>query len=173
MKNCLECKAELSSDAEFCHKCGNPVSSPPSQEAASGRSCRGQPDPELLAKSRAEHATLRADILSKARAKAGKAITFFLASCYVLAMFWAEDSGSNGFYYFLAFYGVVILTSIFMGRDRWLSQAEYYSITGSRDDNGEHRCLFCGNRGIYRHGEYAGNTQYAKCSKCQEPLFFH
>ena len=126
-----------------------------------------------MAKSKAEHAAIRADILSKARAKAGKAFTFFLASCFVLAMLWAQDSGSNGFFYFLAFWVVLVVTVTFMGRDRWLSQAEYYSITGSCDHNGEHRCIFCGNKGIYRQGEYAGNTKYAQCSKCQEALFFH
>jgi hypothetical protein len=172
MNHCIDCKAELSEDAGFCHKCGHPVGGQASRRPAGAASFR-RLDPELIAKSRAEHAAIRADILLKARVKAGKALTFFLTSCFVLAMAWAQDSGSNGFYYFLGLAFSLVLTSMFMGRDRWLTQAEYYSISGALDANGEHRCIFCGNKGIYWQGEYAGNAKFAQCSKCKEPLFFN
>lgn len=54
--------------------------------------------------------------------------------------------------------------------NRWLTFDEYYSIEGSRNEQG-HTCIFCGNKGIYRKGEYRGNNQYAYCSKCRKELF--
>lgn len=172
MKTCFECEAEVPYDAEFCHKCGRRVTGVHSYSASSGKSRRG-PNPDLLAKSKEEHTAIRADILYKAKTKAGKTITFFLSSSFVLAMLWAGDSDPDAGVYFGAFFVILVLSATFMGRNRWLTQEEYYSITGSRNHNGEHRCIFCGNKGIYRQGEYAGNTKYAQCSKCQEPLFFH
>jgi hypothetical protein len=51
------------------------------------------------------------------------------------------------------------------------SESDYYSVPGSRDDDGEHRCIQCGHRGIYRHGEYKTNAEHAECSKCKQPLW--
>lgn len=172
MKTCFECEAEVLDDAEFCHKCGRRVTGKHSHATSSSQSRQG-PDPEILAKGRGEHAAIRSDILAKARLKARKALTFLATACFILAIFWVQDTGSNGFYYGLGMFFSLMVTSLFMGRDRWLTQAEYYSITGSRDRDGEHRCVFCRNKGIYWQGEYAGNTKYAQCSKCKEPLFFH
>lgn len=172
MRTCFECEAEVSDDAAFCHKCGRRVARNKPHDASFGKS-RSHPAPELQAKSRAEHAALRAGIVTKAKTKSQKTIAFFLASCLLLAMFWAGDSDPSEFEYFIAFYVLLVLAATFRGRDRWLTQGEYYSITGSRDHNGKHRCIFCSNKGIYTRGEYAGNTKYAQCSKCEEPLFFH
>jgi hypothetical protein len=47
----------------------------------------------------------------------------------------------------------------------------YYGIPGSRDARGEHRCIHCGNKGIYRKGKYKTDNVYANCSKCQHFLF--
>jgi predicted RNA-binding Zn-ribbon protein involved in translation (DUF1610 family) len=47
-----------------------------------------------------------------------------------------------------------------------LNVSEYYTVPGSRDADGEHRCISCGHRGIYRKGEYRSNTVEAHCSKC-------
>lgn len=37
--------------------------------------------------------------------------------------------------------------------------------------DGEHRCIFCGNRGIYRKGEYRTDKKYSSCSACGAFLF--
>lgn len=47
----------------------------------------------------------------------------------------------------------------------------YYSMVSSRSGSGEHRCVFCGNRGIFRRGEYKTDNVYAQCSRCGEQLF--
>lgn len=48
---------------------------------------------------------------------------------------------------------------------------QYYSIPGSRNEHGHHRCIFCGNRGIYKHGQYKSNSTWHDCSKCGENLY--
>jgi hypothetical protein len=71
------------------------------------------------------------------------------------------------------FFGVVALLFIVLiasGSVAW-SEADYYSVPGSRDDDGEHRCIHCGGRGIYRHGEYKSVSKYADCSKCKKNLW--
>ena len=53
---------------------------------------------------------------------------------------------------------------------RW-DEGDYYTVPGSKDINGEHRCIWCGHRGIYRHGEYRTNNEHAACSKCKTSLW--
>jgi hypothetical protein len=52
-----------------------------------------------------------------------------------------------------------------------LSSPQYYSLPFSKGQGGEHRCIFCGNRGIRRRGEYKTTITYSNCSKCGQQLF--
>lgn len=47
----------------------------------------------------------------------------------------------------------------------------YYSLPGSKNLHGEHTCIFCGNRGIYKSTIYKTNITVNACSKCKKPLF--
>jgi len=47
-----------------------------------------------------------------------------------------------------------------------VKQRHYRKFKGSVDANGEHRCMSCGGRGIYRQGGYASDKVTASCSKC-------
>lgn len=155
-------------DAEFCHKCGcraRAADTPPKYS--------GGPDLELLAKSRAEHADIQGRILAAANSKTNKAIVFSVVAFVLLAVSVLDYDGKLNLGHVGAFFVIITLAANFMGRYRGLTQAEYYSISGSRRPDGKHRCIFCGNPGIYTQGEYAGSTKYAQCSKCREPLFFH
>ena len=68
---------------------------------------------------------------------------------------------------------VLALVSIkfLINPNHWLCSSKYYSFPGSRFQDGKHRCIFCGAKGIYRKGEYKTNNKYAYCSKCESPLF--
>lgn len=60
--------------------------------------------------------------------------------------------------------------------DRELTHRQYYSIPGSKFDNGDHRCIYCGNRGsngrgIYTHGQYKSHKKFHDCSKCSKNLY--
>lgn len=67
------------------------------------------------------------------------------------------------------FFSVVIIFVL----DRFLrkNESDYYALPFSRDEQGNHRCIFCGNPGIYRHGKYKSTTRYADCSKCKKNLW--
>jgi predicted RNA-binding Zn-ribbon protein involved in translation (DUF1610 family) len=51
------------------------------------------------------------------------------------------------------------------------SSSDYYELPGSTDEHGDHRCIHCGHRGIYRRTPYATQSTIASCSKCQAELF--
>lgn len=60
--------------------------------------------------------------------------------------------------------------------DKRISHSQYYSLPGSRYENGDHRCIHCGargrdGRGIYIHGQYKSNAKFHECSKCSKRLF--
>lgn len=47
----------------------------------------------------------------------------------------------------------------------------YYSLPGSKNSQGDHTCIFCGNKGIYKSTIYKTTTTINACSKCKKPLF--
>lgn len=74
--------------------------------------------------------------------------------------------------------GLVAAGMAFIGGlgNKTISQSQYYSLPGSRFDNGDHRCIYCGSRakdgrGIYTHGQYKSNTKFHDCSRCSRQLF--
>lgn len=52
-----------------------------------------------------------------------------------------------------------------------MRKSEYYSIQGSRFEQGDHRCIHCGGRGIWRRSPYKTQHVVAACSKCKTELF--
>ncbi|ATB42945.1 hypothetical protein CYFUS_008424 [Cystobacter fuscus] len=70
-----------------------------------------------------------------------------------------------------AFFGGVS-TLIVIVLSMRVSASNYYSIPHSNDAEGEHRCIFCGNRGIWRKGVCRTNDKIANCSKCKAQLFY-
>lgn len=52
-----------------------------------------------------------------------------------------------------------------------LSHTQYYALEGTQGPDGEHRCVLCGWKGIYRSTVYKTNTVHCKCAKCKTLLF--
>lgn len=48
---------------------------------------------------------------------------------------------------------------------------DYYSVPHSRDAQGNHRCIYCGARGVYKQGEYKTQKTHASCTKCETHLY--
>lgn len=163
MSKCPNCQVAVSPNAKFCQNCGHQAVAlrEPRRRLSSGSEGSGA----------AEHAALWAETLNKAKARTRKAFIFFGVSCFLLVLYWMQDPDPSPFNYFMVFYAALALTGVLRGRARWLTRAEYYSLSDSRDESGEHRCVFCGHRGIHTQGEYASNVKYSRCSACQEPLF--
>jgi len=60
--------------------------------------------------------------------------------------------------------------SIFLNTGK-LREADYRRVQGSRYADGTHRCIHCGNSGIWRQSPYQTLTVIAKCSKCGQYLW--
>lgn len=56
---------------------------------------------------------------------------------------------------------------------RSITRKEYYTIAHSSNEHGAHRCIFCGNRGIYIRGQYKSDVKHSQCSRCGKTLFKH
>jgi len=169
VKDCFECGEEVLSDAEFCHKCGRRVKSKSPQSTLPPKAKRG-PDEQLIARSKAELDDLRLGI-AKSAGQNNKQMWLWVGFFSVITFLVFTSSNNLDWYSVIPGLIVVIALTRMAHKDRWLVMKEYYSIGGSIDQNGEHRCIFCGNRGIFRKGEYASETTYAACSKCKSPLF--
>lgn len=70
--------------------------------------------------------------------------------------------------WFIIIFGIICLVNSI---NIQLTAKQYYKIKGTENTNGEHQCIFCGNRGIYRSTIYKTNTVQCKCSKCKNNLF--
>jgi len=73
-------------------------------------------------------------------------------------------------YLFVFAAGGILCLKLF-SRSSYLKSSEYYQIPGSRTKNGDHICIFCGGRGIYRHTIYRTYDTLSDCSKCKNNLW--
>lgn len=175
---CTQCRAHLEAGDRFCSRCGH--TSGAAGERSRSDAARREPrapsrppfapalkTPEGLAAATAIDAR-RARLTLIVRVSCTLAVSVGLAA-YLLTN--KATTGSNA----LAFWGggtAIAAAIAWLGINlRSWSERDYYSVPGSRDEQGEHRCIGCGHRGIYRHGQYASNAEYANCSKCKTRLW--
>lgn len=157
---CFNCNATCTQEAKFCLNCGSDLGRPSAPQIKQSsqfarRPTNSYPHPGSLAKWR--------------EMKARKLKTSFLfVGIALLATFAAVPMSSidpGGL--LLAFF--VCMSIIWIAHR--VSQKNYYALPHARDEDGEHRCIFCGGRGIYRKGVYKSSTVHSNCSKCQKRLF--
>ena len=97
-------------------------------------------------------------------------LPFVLVFCVILFFFIMPKS-----FYGYVFIGILVITDIFLliliEALSTINAAEYRSLPHSTSADGQHRCIYCGGRGIYKHGQYKSNTVWHDCSKCGVTLF--
>ncbi len=69
---------------------------------------------------------------------------------------------------FVAIVGIIIILAA-LGCQ--LTNKQYHELVGTQNNSGEHQCVFCGHKGIYRSTPYKTNITECRCSKCKEHLF--
>lgn len=69
---------------------------------------------------------------------------------------------------FVAIIGLILLLA---SSKTHLNSEQYHSLCDSKNVNGEHQCLFCGNSGIYKNSPCKTNITQCHCSKCKQHLF--
>ena len=152
---CPKCKKDSPLLSKFCMHCGLDF------KAESARSKNRSDEKSVFATHRAESMAKLSDILGKQLKNtyiAGGA-GLFLA---IVGGFLFQIGGIVG--------GIVIGYVSYHLATRFTSN-EYYSIPHSKDASGNHRCIYCGNKGVYVQGEYRTNNKHSSCSKCKEHLF--
>lgn len=174
MKKCFGCGAELDPSAAFCGKCGRQVRGKGEGRAPGSGEARQQKERDAALRKRgaAELDALRIRIIQGAQESNRKTKPYALGLA-IFAVVVYMVSGEFNFYSLIPF-AIALGLWIAMARNdgyRWLGSSEYYSITGSTDPNGKHRCIFCSHKGIFKRGQYKGNSTFSYCSKCREPLF--
>jgi predicted RNA-binding Zn-ribbon protein involved in translation (DUF1610 family) len=166
MKTCFDCGAEFQPNARFCSQCGRNFRAPKVAKAAkAAKSVRRQEPPEAASPRSSYPHDESIEAWEELKAsKRNRAKGFFTVGA-VLAVAAAVIFGLP------ALIGGVALTIIVLSFTLRMSASDYYSIPHARDAEDEHRCIFCGNRGIWYKGIYRSNAKVANCSKCKEELF--
>lgn len=160
MMHCIKCGGNLSPGARFCGACGAPIDG-----RATGTWVPAVKTPV--------GAAAIAAIQERKRSVGRAVLSGGGLACAGLVggtLVFGRSSDALGAASIVALIVLFAGTAVYCAVTQW-SQQDYYSVPGSRDGTGNHRCLWCGNRGIYKHGEYKTNTKYADCSKCGKRLW--
>jgi hypothetical protein len=168
MSHCTQCGHARASRDRFCSTCGHPHDGAPAAPHAERAARR----PAFVPALRTPDGAKVHDALVRRKRRRTIQFRVVLSACALLGLggaWWLMRSGGA---WPLALGATVVsgLLMVLVDPRRW-REAEYYSVPGSRDADGEHRCIHCGHRGIHRHGKYRSNTTYADCSRCKEPLW--
>lgn len=150
--NCGKCNLSSPSQASFCASCGNNFRRTSQQEN------------EL----RASHEGHRAESVAKWQEitdTKDKNSLYCVGAGLVLAL--------AGWFIFSVWgvFGAIALAGLGCYLVTRFHSDDYYSIPHSRDSNGDHRCVLCGNKGIYRQGEYKTQNTHSSCTKCKTHLY--
>lgn len=163
MGKCYDCGSDLVEGASYCAHCGREIISRKERERRHKiRTDQKDKEKIIIENSLKNYSEYRSKI--KEQASIRNPIVFIISIVACLLVYFLS----------LPFFILFILPFamvFWVNPARWLSSNEYYSISGSRFENGSHRCIFCGAKGIYRKGQYKTNNTYSYCSKCGKPLF--
>ncbi len=167
---CFGCGQPLPHGVAECGNCGRVIRSARRDSASAVSAADAGPDKATLqAQSQAALAKLRATIASDTNSFNRK--VWVCVATLLMGAGWTYLHDLPGGWPIglgvAAFLGLNQLRSA----NRWLYRSEYYSLPSATFPNGDRRCISCGNQGIWRQGEYKGNTTYACCSKCKRALF--
>ena len=157
---CFTCNNIYHQDAKFCLNCGRDLGKPSAPQPKQSSSFIGRPtNIYFYPASLAGWQDMKARKLKNTLLLVGLGLLVPIGTWLVAGISYAE--------LFVAFVACT-WSVLFVHR---VSQKNYYALPHARDEEGEHRCIFCGGRGIFRKGVYNSSTVHSNCSKCQKRLF--
>jgi hypothetical protein len=158
---CFTCDTVCPPNANFCPSCGRNFRPRATHQAVAPNESgeRRRPNAYPHEASLAQWHALTRSKTTKALLWASPLLALGGLSLWVIRDWW-----------FVPFVALILSINAFVYMRR-VRPAEYYAIPHSSDAQGQHRCIFCGNRGIYKKGEYKTNNTHSHCSKCEELLF--
>lgn len=165
--DCITCDYPLPAKAKYCPSCGSQSQSSANRR---DRTPREPLPPRVSPEAQARYAELMQKKLVRAKAlrRLGRIIFFTVAAlgATAFALF------KHDIFAVPVLIGGVLFLFTWLGKpDVRLTEAEYYGLPATRDAHGEHRCVHCGHRGVYRHSPYRSSHTDADCSKCKGALW--
>lgn len=152
---CFKCNAECPDGANFCPTCGRSF-----RKASRAQTPKPRPNPYPHPES-----------MTALAVEQHRRTKYVLALGTVAAIFAGVIAwGISASWPIGVVCGLISIVLVF-SQFNDIRASNYYSIPYSLDSEGEHRCIFCGNRGIFHRGEYRTTNTYANCSKCKEFLY--
>lgn len=160
---CFKCHHENQKDSKFCSKCGKGFQ-------------RKTDKKEIISSHYPQKEALNflKSIEEKKQKTYVKLCGGFLISIILSGslMFITDHLEYMTFYIYFTIF-LMIISLLLNSKLKKLSDNEYYTIPTSQDNDGQHHCIFCGNKGIYKNTIYKTNTTINSCSKCKEVLYYN
>jgi hypothetical protein len=163
---CYTCGHENTKGSKFCSGCGKSFQSKAQTKVNNKDRISLYPYPAAIAAKKA---------IVQEKSKKFKSIWRVALTSIILANIGLIIiSGINGAFLNLWMTVVGLLLTCFISANvKNMKEVQYYSIPTSRDEHGQHHCIHCGNKGIYKSTIYKTQTVVNKCSKCEEILFYN
>ena len=162
--NCFECGKPFEAGANFCSRCGRNFHSKTNRRAKSNTARTVFSGPSAAALDGLKGIKLRRIRKAKVAATIGAGLACVMGG-YLLVY---ERQPALLILPAILF---VMLTVMLHYYTNQVSMSEYRSLPDAIGSDGNIRCIYCGNRGIYKHGEYRSSTVWHDCSKCGQTLF--
>ena len=155
---CFKCEHENTKGSKFCSNCGKDFYKKKQVEKETVKTLT-YPNAEAIK-------------LHEARLQEKAYNSTILWSIYIVILFliFIFSAGSIGAFILGALFALAFVLPFILAR-KAVTPEYYYSLPGSKNSNGEHTCIFCGNKGIYRSTIYKTTTTVNACSKCKKTLF--
>ncbi len=170
MPKCVKCKNELSGTESFCQTCGKKVES-----RTPSANSNVVPFEQCYKESMAALSVIQKKNEKQSRKALRRSALTFVIGYIGMAVWFFHKNGiekfdiSDAIGFAIAAIVIAIIVNSVNSPDK-SSSSFYYSIPWSKDTKG-HRCIYCGNLGIYRRTPYRTNTTICSCSKCGRFLY--
>lgn len=153
---CFDCNHENENGSKFCSNCGKNFR----PKRNDNKINQVYPDANAI--------KMHADRLKERANSPFKMIVLYLSSL----VFMLFMSNGNFKYFGIAalVLGLLSLT-LYLKIKKSVDEQFYYTIPTSKDEHGNHRCIFCGNKGIHKSTIYRTSTTVNTCTKCRTGLF--
>jgi hypothetical protein len=154
---CFSCQKECHPQSKFCSNCGRSFRS---------KVKKYHVQENIDIESMRNESNLEYKVIRSRNFKNSMAAALFFTILIVFSGLVELGKGIPIFTIAILIIGVIVC--------KWLlkfSENNYYSIPHSRTPDGKHRCIWCGNLGIWKKGEYKTDLTHYHCSKCES--FFY
>lgn len=170
MKFCKHCGYKLGEQDTFCGHCGRAQIENNAGHRRENSHAQQSKRPAFVPALQTEEGKQRYDFINYFKFGQYQSSK---KTCNRIAIFFIIVTGvllnRFGVYYWPAYMPLffALIAWFSMSATGW-SEADYYSIPGSRDSSGKHRCIHCGSTGVYRQGQYKSDVTYASCPTCKK-----